>query len=89
MGKKHRTMLNELMNICNSLGGTLDSTATSESKFIDRQRAHMLVSDVIYGILADHKNNENASEDFNAAIESLEKLKLLKNKIYPDRRGII
>ena len=42
MNKTQKELLARLMTVTNSLGGTLDGTATCEQKYIDRQRAHIL-----------------------------------------------
>lgn len=42
MNKTQKKLLARLMAVTNSLGGTLDGTATCEQKYIDRQRAHRL-----------------------------------------------
>lgn len=54
MNKTQKELLSRLMTVSNSLGGTLDGTATCEKKYIDRQRAHMLSYKVIYGLLGDN-----------------------------------
>lgn len=87
MKKKHRELLSELSGICNELGGVLDYTATHESKLRDRQRAHMHVYHVLYGILTDHPDNDNAEDDMKQSLEHLEKLKALTKRLYPDRKG--
>ena len=89
MLKYHRKILSELQSLCNSLGATLDYTATHESKLKDRQRAHVLVSDVLYGVLVDHPDNDHRSEDLDKAYKALEKLKDLTKKTYTDRQGYL
>lgn len=89
MKVKHRKILSQLSSICNALGSDLDYTATHESKLRDRQKAHMLVSHVLYGVLVDHPENEHAEDDMKTAIESLEKLKELTKKTYTDRNGFL
>lgn len=89
MNKYHRTILSELASICNQLGGSLDYTSTHESKLKDRQRAHMLVQHVVFGVLVDHPENENRKEDLSKAYESLEELKALAKKTYPDRNNYL
>ena len=39
MNKTQKELLARLMTVTNSLGGTLDGTATCEQKYIDRQHA--------------------------------------------------
>lgn len=87
MKAKHRKILIHLMNACNRLGGSLDYTATHESKLKDRQRAHMQVYKVLYAILADHPENESVHQDFEAAEKAIEELQALCLKDYPDRNG--
>ena len=87
MTQKQRQILRELMLVCDHLGHSLDGTATTVSKYIDRQRAHRLVSDVIYGMFGDSKENDNREEDVESAEECLKKLQELANKQYPDRNG--
>lgn len=89
MIKKHREILSELCSVCNSLGSKLDYTATHESKLRDRQRAHMLVHHVLFGVLVDHPENDNAEDDMKKAIDSLEELKRLQSKTYPDRNNYL
>lgn len=87
MNKKHRVILADLQWICNSIGGKLDRTSTSEEKLWDRQKAHMLVSDVLYGVLCDYPNNEDRIDDLKSAEKALKQLKELVKKVYPDRIG--
>ena len=77
------------MVICNHLGGAVDRTAVSEQLLYDRQQAHMAVSNVLYGILAQHDDNEYADCDMGKAMSSLENLEILVEKEYPDRNGFI
>lgn len=87
MKNKHRKILSELCGHCNSIGGELDGTSTHESKYKDRQRAHMLVYKVLYGVLTDHPDNEDAEENISDAETALSEIQLLTKKIYPDRKG--
>lgn len=48
----------------------------------------MLVSNVLYGILSQHEDNECSYEDMNKALLSLKKLESLVDKEYPDKMGI-
>lgn len=89
MNKHHRRILSELAHICNQLGVTLDYTSTHESKLKDRQKAHMLVHHVLFGILADDPENDYRIEDMEKCHKSLEELKALINKTYPDRNGYL
>jgi hypothetical protein len=89
MLKYHRTMLSELSWICNQLGAELDYTSTHESKLQERQRALMDVSKVLYGVLADCKDNEHRDRDLEVAYECIEKLEALRVKTYPDRNGYL
>lgn len=86
---RQRKLLSDLSQICNELGSPLDGTATNNVKYIDRQRALMLVSHVVYGVLCDEQNNEYREEDFELALKSMETLKKLNARIYPDKNGII
>lgn len=87
MTKKHRKVLAELCDICNEIGGELDGTATHESKYKDRQRAHMDVYTVLYGVLTDMPENDEKEQDWERLEKSLQALRGLKNKVYPDRNG--
>lgn len=87
MKKKHRNLLRDLMDYCNTLGGDLDLTATHQSKYMDRQRANMLSYRVLYAVLADHPENDNNEINFEDAAGALEKMKALTEKKYPDRNG--
>ena len=51
MNRNQKKLLARLMTVTNSLGGTLDGTATSEQKYIDRQRDHMRRYNWIHGFL--------------------------------------
>ena len=84
MNKTQKELLARLMTVTNSLGGSLDGTATCEQKYIDRQRAHMLSYKVIYGLFGDNPNNPYREDDI--AIEEMEKL---EQKVYPDRSGFL
>lgn len=88
MKNKHRDILRELMDLCNQLGGVLDGTSTNEAKYRDRQRGLMDAYRVLYAVLADHPENHNSEADWADAHKSIENLKLLKNKVYPDRKGL-
>lgn len=70
------------MIACNKLGSPIDRTAISEIKLYEFQQAHMLVSNVLYGILSQHKENEYAKEDMDKAINSLNKIEILTDKEY-------
>lgn len=87
MNRNQKKLLARLMTATNSLGGTLDGTATSEQKYIDRQRAHMLTYKVIYGLLGDNPNNSYREDDMNNAYKAIEEMEKLEQKIYPDRNG--
>jgi hypothetical protein len=89
MKKKHREILSELCAICNQMGANLDYTATHESKLKDRQQAHMLVHHVLFGVLVDNPENDQAEDDMKKAIESIEGLKRLQAKTYPDRNNYL
>ena len=67
MNKTQKKLLARLMAVTNSLGGTLDGTATCEQKYIDRQRAHRLSYKVIYGLFGDNPNNPYREDDINNA----------------------
>jgi len=85
---RNRKILSELCGLCNELGGDLDGTATHESKYKDRQRAHMLVYKVLYGVLVDSPDNDQRDHDMEEANEALKKLKEVAAKNYPDRNGL-
>lgn len=87
MKKKHRKILQELMGLCNEIGGTLDGTSTNEAKYRDRQRAHMNVFKILFAVLADHPENDNHEHDWVQAEKAIEEMKSLRDKAYPDRRG--
>lgn len=87
MKAKHRKLLRELMDYCNMLGGELDGTSTNEAKYRDRQRSNMLSYNVLYAVLADHPENDSSDHDFEIAEKSLEQMKELTTKKYPDRKG--
>lgn len=89
MTQNERKILQRLMVACNNLGGILDLTATCTLKLYDRQRGLSLVSNVLYGILAQHPDNEYNKEDIDNAIDSLNKLEKLVEKEYPDKNGYI
>ena len=89
MTQNERKILQKLMCICNKLGGKVDLTAVSTMKLYDRQQAHMLISNVLYGILAQHPDNEYNKEDIDKAIDSLNKLEKLVEKEYPDKNDYI
>lgn len=89
MKSEHRKILSELQSLCNGLGCHLDGTATREEKYIDRQRALVDVSHVLFAVLADHPENDYRKEDFERAYESMNKLRAIKSKIYPDRSGFL
>lgn len=89
MKAEHRKILRELMSLCNDLGGSLDGTATNEAKYRDRQRALMKCCIILYAVLSDHPDNDNREDNFKDAWESIEHLKGLKDKVYPDRNGFI
>lgn len=73
MNKTQKELLARLMTVTNSLGGTLDGTATCEQKYIDRQRAHMLSYKVIYGLFGDNPNNPYREDDIITPIKLLKK----------------
>ena len=87
MKKKQRKMLAQLCELCNQLGSDLDGTATNNKKYIERQKAHMLVYKVIYGVLVDETENPNRNYDINIAMGALTDLEVLTKKVYPDRNG--
>ena len=87
MTKNERILLNRLMDVCNKLGGAVDRTAVSERKLFDHQQAHMQVSNVLYGMLTQHPDNEYSEEDMKKALINLEYLEELVNVEYPDRNG--
>ena len=70
------------MEACNAIGSPLDTTATPVAKLIDRQKAHMLVYKVIYGVLSDSPENDYREEDWQNAQQAIEQLNNLKSKTY-------
>lgn len=89
MNKTQKKLLARLMAVTNSLGGTLDGTATCEQKYIDRQRAHRLSYKVIYGLFGDNPNNPYREDDINNAYKAIEEMEKLVQKVYPDRSGFL
>lgn len=87
MNKWQRKVLNELLQLCNDLGGTLDYTSTHYNKLRDRQKGLMKCYKVIYGVLVDNPMNDNQTDDRAAAMAALEELAKLKDIKYPDRNG--
>lgn len=87
--QEERKILCRLERVCNQLGSPLDGTATSEQKYIDRQRGLMLISNVLYGLLCNDPLNDYQKEDMEKACQSLEALEALVDKEYPDRNGRI
>lgn len=75
------------MVVCNKLGCVMDLTAVSIYKLYDRQRGLELVSNVLYGLLMQHPDNEMADEDMKKALSSLERLEQLVDKEYTDKNG--
>lgn len=89
MNKTQKKLLARLMAVTNSLGGTLDGTATCAQKYIDRQRAHRLSYKVIYGLFGDNPNNPYREDDINNAYKAIEEMEKLVQKVYPDRSGFL
>lgn len=89
MNQSERKLLQRLMVVCNKLGSAVDRTAVSEQKLYESQQAHMLVSNILYGILAQHPDNEYAEEDMDKAKKCLNQMEHLADKEYPDRNGIL
>lgn len=87
MKRKHRKLLNDTLDYCNELGCVLDGTSTHESKYKDRQRALMDVYHILYAVVCDRPQNDHSDYDYERAYKSLENLKALKEKCYPDRVG--
>ncbi len=87
MTKTQRALLARLMDVCNSMGSTLDGTATHQTKYIDRQEAHGKVWKVIYGVFGDDPNNEHRKIDITNALKYLDELEATAKKNYPDRNG--
>ena len=63
INKSERRLLQRLMVACNAIGSVVDRTAVSEIRLFDATRAHMLVSNVLYGLLSLHPDNEYAEAD--------------------------
>ena len=87
MKKSHRKILSDLQIMCNQMGSTLDYTSTNESKLRDRQQSLMKISHILFGILVDHPENENNDYDQQLLKESMEHMRMLAKKEYPDRQG--
>ena len=87
INKSERRLLQRLMVACNAIGSVVDRTAVSEFRLFDATRAHMLVSNVLYGLLSSHPDNEYAEADMEKALDSLDRLEALVDKDYPDRNG--
>lgn len=87
MNKRQRKLLIRLMDSCNKMGSTLDLTATSVEKLVDRQSAHMNVYLSIYYILLDHKDNDFREEDILEAEKYVSKVEATAQKQYKDRSG--
>ena len=87
MNSWQRKILQELMDVCNQLGGSLDYTATHYNKLRDRQKALMECYHVVYGVLTDHSENECREEDRERAEKAILKMKELIEIVYPDRSG--
>lgn len=85
MNKTQKELLARLMTVTNSLGGSLDGTATCEQKYI----AHMLSYKVIYGLFGDNPNNPYREDDINNAYKAIEEMEKLEQKVYPDRSGFL
>lgn len=80
-------LLTRLMTVCNKLGGKVDRTAVSGQMLYEYQQAHMLVCNVLYGVLTQHPDNEYAEEDMDKALKCLDQMEYLADKEYPDRNG--
>jgi hypothetical protein len=89
MNAWQRKTLQELMTLCNELGGSLDYTATHYNKLRDRQQGLMKCWQVIYSVLTDHSENDDREDDRQRAEEAIEKLRELAKIEYPDRSGEI
>ena len=87
INKAERGLLQRLMVACNAIGSVMDRTAVSESRLFDATRAHVLVSNVLYGLLSMHPDNEYAEAGMEKAMDSLDRLEALVDKDYPDRNG--
>lgn len=74
MNTIERKILQRVMVACNKIGSPMDGTAVSFEKLISFQRAHMYVSNVIYGVLMQHKDNDYAKEDLDKALKNLDKI---------------
>lgn len=85
MKARQRKILIELMTLCNQLGGSLDGTSTSESKYRDRQKGLMKVYSVLLAVLSDHPDNYQSEYEYELAWKAIEHLKELTLKNYPDR----
>ena len=80
-------MLSRTNEACNALGGHLDGTATNRTKYVDRQRAHLLVARILFGVCGDSKENDYREQDTEDAEEALTELESLVTKVYPDIHG--
>lgn len=82
-----RNIVGRVVVACRFLGTELDGTATNKRKYVDRQQAHSLVADILYGVCCDHPDNDNREEDMLEAEEKLILLEKLVKKDYPDIWG--
>jgi hypothetical protein len=89
MNKRQRKMLARLQEVCNELGSTLDYSAVSKGKLIDRQKALMDVSKVLYGVLCDDPENDQREYDLEQAEAALKRIEKLPNISYPDINGFM
>src|ERR1051326_4753081 len=89
MNAWQRKILQDLMGLCNEMGGSLDYTATHYNKLRDRQQALMKCYLVIYAVLTDHSENEHREDDRARAEQAISEMKEISKIIYPDRNGEI
>lgn len=87
MNKWQRKTLNEIMDLSNQMGGSLDYTSTHYNKLKDRQQLLGNISRIIYYVLCDRPDNDTQEYDRQQVEEHLQKMRAAAAKIYPDRKG--
>ena len=87
ISKYQRSVLNQVMSISNDLGGTLDYTAVNPQKLIDRQKAHGIISNVLYYLLCDNTDNPQREIDLEMLEDDLKRLSEIRDRDYGDRYG--
>lgn len=80
MKKWQRTILWDLYDLTNKMGGVVDLTAVNPTKLCAYSEAHGMVSKIIGYVVNDEKEN---AEKF------LNELRFIASWNYPDRHGIL